>query len=35
VMGPVPALGAHTDPILRELGRTDGEIAALRERCVV
>jgi formyl-CoA transferase len=35
VMGPVPVLGAHTDPILRELGRTDGEIAALRERHVV
>ncbi|GAA5128140.1 CaiB/BaiF CoA transferase family protein [Pseudonocardia adelaidensis] len=35
VMGPVPALGAHTDAILRELGRTDGEIAALRDRHVV
>jgi formyl-CoA transferase len=35
VMGPVPALGAHTDAILRELGRTDAEIAALRERHVV
>lgn len=35
VMGPVPVLGAHTDPILRELGRTDAEIAALRDRAVV
>jgi itaconate CoA-transferase len=35
VMGPVPALGAHTDAILRELGRTDGEIAALRNRAIV
>jgi formyl-CoA transferase len=35
VMGPVPALGAHTDAILRELGRTDGEIASLRDRAVV
>jgi itaconate CoA-transferase len=35
VMGPVPALGAHTDSILRELGRTDGEIAELRDRAVV
>jgi itaconate CoA-transferase len=35
VMGPVPALGAHTDAILRELGRTDEDIAALRARAVV
>ncbi|GAA0907618.1 CaiB/BaiF CoA-transferase family protein [Pseudonocardia zijingensis] len=35
VMGPVPVLGAHTDAILRELGRTDTEIAALHERAVV
>ncbi|TWF80636.1 formyl-CoA transferase [Pseudonocardia hierapolitana] len=35
VMGPVPALGAHTDAILRELGRTDADIAALRDRGVV
>jgi itaconate CoA-transferase len=35
VMGPVPALGAHTDAILRELGRTGEDIAALRDRAVV
>ncbi len=35
VMGPVPALGAHTDAILHELGRSDGDIAALRGRAVV
>ncbi|TQM36499.1 CaiB/BaiF CoA transferase family protein [Pseudonocardia cypriaca] len=35
VMGPVPALGAHTDAILRELGRSDREIASLRDRGLV
>jgi formyl-CoA transferase len=35
VMGPVPALGEHTDAILRELGRTDGDIAALRSGAVI
>jgi itaconate CoA-transferase len=35
VMGPVPTLGAHTDAILRELGRTEADIAALRDRAVV
>ncbi|QYN39328.1 CoA transferase [Pseudonocardia sp. DSM 110487] len=35
VMGPVPALGAHTDAILRELGRTDDQITSLRDRGVV
>jgi crotonobetainyl-CoA:carnitine CoA-transferase CaiB-like acyl-CoA transferase len=29
-MDPVPAVGAHTDAILRALGRSDGDIAALR-----
>jgi itaconate CoA-transferase len=35
VMGPVPALGAHTDAILRELGRTDAEIASMHDRGIV
>jgi formyl-CoA transferase len=35
VMGPVPAVGAHTDAILRELGRSDGAIASLRSRALV
>lgn len=29
-MDPVPALGEHTDAVLRELGRDDAAIAALR-----
>ena len=29
-MGPVPAVGQHTDSILRELGQTEESIAALR-----
>ncbi len=29
-MDPIPAVGQHTDAILRQLGRTDGEIGALR-----
>jgi crotonobetainyl-CoA:carnitine CoA-transferase CaiB-like acyl-CoA transferase len=33
--GPTPALGAHTDAVLRALGRNDGEIAALRARGVI
>ena len=35
VMGDVPALGAHTDAILRELGRTGSTVADLRARAVV
>jgi len=35
VMGAVPAAGEHTDAILRELGRDDAAIAALRDRAVV
>jgi formyl-CoA transferase len=30
VMNPIPAAGEHTDAILRSLGRTDDDIAALR-----
>jgi crotonobetainyl-CoA:carnitine CoA-transferase CaiB-like acyl-CoA transferase len=29
-MGDVPALGQHTDALLRAVGMTDEEIAALR-----
>jgi crotonobetainyl-CoA:carnitine CoA-transferase CaiB-like acyl-CoA transferase len=32
---PAPALGEHTDELLRELGRDDAQIAALREAGVV
>ncbi|ETA03362.1 putative acyl-CoA transferase/carnitine dehydratase [Frankia sp. CcI6] len=35
VMNPVPALGEHTDTILRSLGRTDTAIAALRADGVI
>jgi len=34
VMGPVPAVGEHTDAILRELGRDDAEIAALHDQMI-
>jgi formyl-CoA transferase len=30
-----PLLGADTEAVLRELGRTDEQIAALRERGVI
>jgi itaconate CoA-transferase len=30
-LGPIPAVGEHTDPILAELGLTDAEVAALRD----
>jgi itaconate CoA-transferase len=30
-LGPIPAVGEHTDAILAELGLTDAEIAALRD----
>ena len=29
-MDPVPAVGQHTEAILRELGQTEAEVAALR-----
>lgn len=32
---PPPRLGAHTEPILKELGYTDEQIAGLRERKVI
>jgi formyl-CoA transferase len=35
VMGPVPALGAHTDAILSELGRSDERIAAMHTARIV
>jgi formyl-CoA transferase len=35
VMGPVPAVGEHTDAILKELGRDDTAITALRSNHVV
>jgi itaconate CoA-transferase len=34
-MGPVPAAGAHTDAVLRELGRSDAEIEDLRGEGVI
>jgi itaconate CoA-transferase len=30
-MDAIPAVGQHSDAILRELGRSDGDIAAMRE----
>lgn len=34
-MGPIPALGEHTEAILRELGRSDEDIVALRRKGVI
>ena len=35
VMGPIPAVGEHTDPILTELGYTSDQVKDLREQAVV
>ncbi|MFI6939748.1 CaiB/BaiF CoA transferase family protein [Streptomyces sp. NPDC050418] len=35
VLGPVPALGEHTEALLRAVGKSDAEIAALRRDGVV
>jgi formyl-CoA transferase len=35
VMGAVPALGEHTEPILRSLGRCDADLAELRAHHVI
>jgi crotonobetainyl-CoA:carnitine CoA-transferase CaiB-like acyl-CoA transferase len=32
---PAPTLGQHTDAVLREIGVTDDELAALRARHVI
>ena len=32
---PAPTLGQHTDEVLRELGRSDGEVSVLRSRSIV
>ena len=34
-MDPVPALGEHTDAVLRELGYADESIAGLRAQSVI
>ena len=34
-LGPIPAVGEHTDAILAELGLTDAEVAALRSSGMV
>jgi len=30
-MDPIPAVGQHTEAILKELGLSDGEIAGMRD----
>jgi itaconate CoA-transferase len=34
-MDPIPAVGEHSEAILRELGRDDAAIAALRKHKVI
>jgi formyl-CoA transferase len=34
-MDPVPAVGAHTDAILRQLGHSDADIAAMRAQHII
>jgi formyl-CoA transferase len=35
VRGPIPALGQHTDEVLRELGYADVDVQKLREACAI
>jgi crotonobetainyl-CoA:carnitine CoA-transferase CaiB-like acyl-CoA transferase len=34
-MAPIPAVGEHTDGILRELGYDEGAIASLRQEAAI